>query len=101
MSDANLQSEKRYSGYVYTIGDNDTAKVVLFTEKFINKIGVWEVQDFDENTGELSYAGEDGEDDSVFLNDTTIIYHNGKVLSTKKTKTKDYTYCTYTVRIEY
>ena len=27
--------------------------------------------------------------------------HNGKVLSTKKTKTKDYTYCTYVVRIEY
>lgn len=27
--------------------------------------------------------------------------HNGKVLTTKKTKTKDYTYCTYTVRIEY
>lgn len=27
--------------------------------------------------------------------------HNGEVLSTKKTKTKDYTYCTYTVRIEY
>ena len=25
--------------------------------------------------------------------------HNGKVLSTKKTK--DYTYCTYVVRIEY
>ena len=81
LSDANLQSEKRYSGYVYTIGDNDTAKVVLFTEKFMNKIGVWEVQDFDENTGELSYVGEDGENDSVFLNDATIIYHNGKVLS--------------------
>ena len=27
--------------------------------------------------------------------------HNGTVLTTKKTKTKDYTYCTYTVRIEY
>lgn len=27
--------------------------------------------------------------------------HNGKVLTTKKTKTKDYTYCTYIVRIEY
>ena len=27
--------------------------------------------------------------------------HNGKVLNTKKTKTKDYTYCTYVVRIEY
>lgn len=27
--------------------------------------------------------------------------HNGKVLSTKKTKTKDYIYCTYVVRIEY
>ena len=25
--------------------------------------------------------------------------HNGEVLSTKKTKTKDYTYCTYDVRI--
>ena len=27
--------------------------------------------------------------------------HNGKVLSTKKTKTKDATYCTCVVRIEY
>ena len=27
--------------------------------------------------------------------------HNRKVLSTKKTKTKDYTYCTHVVRIEY
>lgn len=27
--------------------------------------------------------------------------HNGTVLTTKKTKTKDYTYCTYTIRIEY
>ena len=27
--------------------------------------------------------------------------NNGTVLTTKKTKTKDYTYCTYTVRIEY
>lgn len=27
--------------------------------------------------------------------------HNGEVLTTKKTKTKDYTYCTYTVRIKY
>ncbi len=27
--------------------------------------------------------------------------HNVKVLTTKKTKTKDYTYCTYIVRIEY
>ena len=27
--------------------------------------------------------------------------HNGKVLSTKKTKTKDCTYCTCIVRIEY
>lgn len=27
--------------------------------------------------------------------------NNGKVLTTKKTRTKDYTYCTYTVRIEY
>jgi hypothetical protein len=27
--------------------------------------------------------------------------HNGEVLSTKKTKTKDNTYCTHVVRIEY
>ena len=27
--------------------------------------------------------------------------HNGKVLSMKKTKTKDYAYCTHVVRIEY
>lgn len=27
--------------------------------------------------------------------------HNGEVLSTKKTKTKNNTYCTYVVRIEY
>lgn len=27
--------------------------------------------------------------------------NNGKVLTTKKTKTKDNIYCTYTVRIEY
>ena len=27
--------------------------------------------------------------------------HNGEVLSTKKTKTKDCTYCTCVVRIEY
>ena len=27
--------------------------------------------------------------------------HNGEVLSTKKTKTKDCTYCTCIVRIEY
>ena len=27
--------------------------------------------------------------------------HNGEVLSTKKTKTKDYTYCTMLVKITY